>query len=334
MSILCFGEPLMRLATLNHERLDSALNLSISYCGAETVVAVTLAQQGKSVAFATKLSSNHLGSNALMTLTRYGVDTSRVIRSDDRMGLYFSERGLSIRPSVVTYDRSDTAMANALHTDFDWDHLLNGIEVLFFSGVAPAISEEMFLACKEGLAASKGRGIHTVMDLNYRKTMWGSSQNAQRKIGSLLSDVDLLIASEDDIIGYEGAQVEADAVFDYCLSWAKGMLADYPLRGISTVTRNVDRYDFAAIRGATVTREEAWLSSTQQVSVADISSCGSVFSAAIVHGEHCGWDPQFIVDYATMSSAYKATIYGDYSSATEKDIASLLAAGFQPSIRQ
>ena len=334
MSILCFGEPLMRLATLNHERLDSALNLGVSYCGAETVVAVSLAQQGESVAFATKLSNNHLGTNALMTLTRYGVDTSRVIRSNDRMGLYFSERGLSIRPSVVTYDRSGTAMANALHTDFDWDHLLNGVEVLFFSGVAPAISEELFLACKEGLVACKGRGIHTVMDLNYRETMWGSRKNAQRRVGSLLSNVDLLIGSEDDIIGYEGAQVETDGVFDYCLSWAKGMLADYPLRGVCTVVRNVDRYDFAAIRGAMVTREGAWLSDTQQVSVADISSCGSVFSAAIVHGERCGWEPQFIVDYATMSSAYKATIYGDYSSATESDIASLLAAGFKPSIRQ
>lgn len=334
MSILCFGEPLMRLATLNHERLDSALNLGVSYCGAETVVAASLAQQGESVAFAAKLAANHLGTNALMTLARYGVDISRVIRSNHRMGLYFSERGLSIRPNVVTYDRSNTAMANALHTDFDWDHLLNGIEVLFFSGVAPAISDELYLACREGLAASKGRGIQTVMDLNYRETMWGSQQNAQKKISPLLSDVNLLIASEDDIIGYEGAQVETDGVFDYCLRWAKGMLADYQLRAVCVVVRNVDRYDFAAIRGAMVTREGSWLSETQQVAVADISSCGSVFSAAIIHGERCGWDPQFIVDYATMSSAYKATIYGDYSSATESDIASLLASGFKPSIRQ
>ena len=78
MSILCFGEPLMRLATLNHERLDSALNLGVSYCGAETVVAASLAQQGESVAFAAKLAANHLGTNALMTLARYGVDISRV----------------------------------------------------------------------------------------------------------------------------------------------------------------------------------------------------------------------------------------------------------------
>lgn len=334
MSILCFGEPLMRLATLNHERLDTALNLSVSYCGAETVVAVSLAQQGESVTYASKVASNHLGSNALMTLTRYGVDTSRVIRSDDRMGIYFSERGLSIRPSVVTYDRSGTAMANASHTDFDWDRLLNGVEVLFFSGVVPAISDELYLACREGLEASRGRGIRTAMDLNYRETMWGTHANAQRKMSSLLSDVDLLVASEDDIVGYEGARVASENLFDYCLSWSRGMLADYPLREVCTVVRNLDRYDFAAIRGSMVTRSGLWISDTQQVSVADISSCGSVFSAAIIHGIRCSWDPQFVVDYATMSSAYKATIYGDYSTATESDIASLLASGFKPSIRQ
>lgn len=334
MSILCFGEPLMRLATLNNERLDTALTLNVSYCGAETVAAVTLAQQGDSVAFATKLSSNRLGDNALRTLTRYGVDVSRVIRADERMGLYFSEHGLSIRPSVVTYDRSDTAMAKASHEDFDWDHLLNGVEVFFFSGVAPAISDEMHLACLEGLRACKGRGIRTVMDLNYRKTMWNSRAVAQRKIGMLLPYVDELMASEDDILSFEGASVEKYELFNYCLSWARGMITDYSLERICVVVRDIDRYDVATIRGALVERDKTHLSQAQHVAVADISSCGSVFAAAVVHGERCGWDADFIVDYATMSSAFKATIYGDYSSATESEIASLLASGVKPSIRQ
>ena len=129
MNILCFGEPLIRLATVAHERLDDVHTLEISYSGAEPVVAITLSQFGEQVAFAGKLSRNRLGSNALMSLSRYGVDTSRVIRTDDRMGLYYSERGRSIRPTVVTYDRSGTAMANAKRDDFNWDRMLNGIEV-------------------------------------------------------------------------------------------------------------------------------------------------------------------------------------------------------------
>lgn len=324
----------MRLSTTGHDRLDEARSFNVSYCGAETVAAVTLAQFGESVVFATKLSDGRLGTNALMTLTRYGIDTSRAIRSPERMGLYFSERGLSIRPSVVTYDRSGTAMANASHEDFDWDHLLNGIDTLFFSGVVPAISDEMHRACLEGLREAKGRGIHTVMDLNYRGTMWHTNANAQRKIGALLPYIDVLIASDDDVIGYENANVAEDGLFDWCLSWAKGMLADHSLDRICVVVRQTDRYDVASIRGALVTRDATWLSRTQAVALADISSCGSVFAAAVVHGLKSHWDAQFIIDFATMSSAFKATIYGDYSSATETEIAQLLAEGVKPSIRQ
>ena len=61
-----------------------------SYSGAESVVAVTLAQFGEQVSFASKLSSNRLGTNAIMNLARYGVDTSRITRSNHRMGLYYT----------------------------------------------------------------------------------------------------------------------------------------------------------------------------------------------------------------------------------------------------
>lgn len=334
MNILCFGEPLVRLATLSNERLASARSLDISYGGAEAVVAITLAQQGENVSFASKLSDSSLGTNALMMLARYGVDTSRVIRSHDRMGLYFTERGLSIRPTVVTYDRSGTAMAKALRTDFDWDRMLNGVEVFFFSGVVAAISDEIYHTCLEGLRACKGRGIRTVVDLNYRETMWGSREDARSKTASLIPFVDQLIASEDDILSYEGAQVDEDGLFDYCLGWAKGMMCDHALRSLCFVVRQIDRYDVARIRGGIVDEGGCHLSHPQKVVLADISSTGSVFAASVVHGMCSRWDTQFVVDYATMSSAFKATVFGDLSFASETEIASLLAEGAKPSIRQ
>lgn len=333
MNILCFGEPLIRFATVAHERLDEARTMEISYSGAESVVAITLSQMGENVSFASKLSSNRLGTNALMNLARYGVDTSRVLRSNHRMGLYYTERGRSIRPTVVTYDRTDTAMANASRDDFDWDHMLNGVEVFFFSGVAPAISEEMYHATLEALKACKGRGIQTVMDLNYRETMW-QREDALKKVHKLLRYVDVLIASEDDVITLEKAKVGEREVFDFCLGWARGLILDYPLKAVCFVVRQIDRYDVARIRGGMVTPEETFLSLPQHVSLADISSCGSVFAAAMIHGYSSKWDQQFMIDFATMTSAFKATVSGDLSFASETEIASLLAAGVKPSIRQ
>ena len=97
MNILCFGEPLIRFATVAHERLDEARTMEISYSGAESVVAITLAQFGEQVSFASKLSNNRLGTNAIMNLARYGVDTSRITRSNHRMGLHQAHRG-HLRP--------------------------------------------------------------------------------------------------------------------------------------------------------------------------------------------------------------------------------------------
>lgn len=333
MSILCFGEPLIKLSTVARERLDDARSLDISYSGAEVVVATTLAQLGQNVSFASVIPENRLGANAIMNLARYGIDTSKIMRSNHRMGLYYAERGRSIRPTVVTYDRSDTSMANAQRESFDWDHILNGVEMFFFSGVVPAISDEMFHACIDALRACKGRGIKTVMDLNYRETMW-SRKDALSKIGKLMPFVDELIASEDDIISIEHASVEEPDLFDFCLNWARGMLNDYSLRSLCFVVRQIDRYDIARIRGAKVTHDETYLSLPQHVVLADISSCGSVFAASIVHGETNRWESQFLVDFATMSSAFKATVTGDLSNTTEAEITSLLAAGVKPSIRQ
>lgn len=268
-----------------------------------------------------------------MMLARCGVDTSRVLRSNERMGLYYSERGRSIRPSIVTYDRSGTAMAMASHTDFDWDRMLNGVDLFFFSGVTPAISEEMYTACKEGLYACRGRGIHVVCDLNYRSTMLKPSVALER-MHQLLPNIDEIIASEDDILSITSANISRSETFDYCLTKLKGLFLDYPLREACFVVRQSDRFDFGSFRGALLTRDGEYFSKTQRAAITDLSSSGSIFAASMVHAQCCKWDPQFCIDYATMASAYKATVAGDLCFATETELTSLLADTVQPSIRQ
>ncbi len=333
MNVLCFGESLIRLATTAHERLEDASELEVSYAGAESVVAVALARQGETVSYASKVSDNQLGSNALVTLARNGVSTSQVLRSSARMGLYYVERGKSIRPSIVTYDRSGTAMAMASREDFDWDRMLNGVEVFFFSGIVPAISSELVAACHDALRECKGRGIHTVCDLNYRHTMW-SPDEALAAWEQLLPMVDVLTASEDDIIALTDAQVSRPDLFDYCQMWCDKVRERYNMSSVAFITRLTNRHDIARFRGTLLKDGETYVSKEQVVSVSDLSSCGSIFTAGIIHGTISRWEPQFIIDYATIASAYKATERGEYSYASETEIARLLANVVTPAILQ
>ena len=104
MKILTFGEMMLRLKPPLHERILQANQFEAAYGGSEANVAVSLALMGDEVAYLTKLPTHFLGQAALNQLRSYGVDTSRIIREEGRLGIYFFEKGASIRSTNVIYD--------------------------------------------------------------------------------------------------------------------------------------------------------------------------------------------------------------------------------------
>ena len=52
---------------------------------------------------------------------KYGVDTSKIARGGDRVGIYYNEKGASQRGSKCIYDRAHSAIAEAVPADFNWD---------------------------------------------------------------------------------------------------------------------------------------------------------------------------------------------------------------------
>ena len=137
MKILTFGEIMLRLKTPEHLRIVQADGFEASYGGAESNVAVSLANLGDDAAFLTKLPKNPVGDAAFNELRRYGVDTSRILRGGARLGIYFFEKGSDIRPTSVLYDRAGSALAEADADEFNWEALLSGIDIFFFSGHQP-----------------------------------------------------------------------------------------------------------------------------------------------------------------------------------------------------
>lgn len=142
MKILCFGEPVLRLSPRPPLMLHQADELMMAFVGSEVVVAKSLALQGDDVAMASVLSSNILGDRSIMEMRKFGVDVSRMRRVDARMAGYYIERGGTMRPDRILYDRDGSAMQSALREEFDWDSLLNGVWCFYFSGVVASITPE------------------------------------------------------------------------------------------------------------------------------------------------------------------------------------------------
>ena len=186
MKILTFGELLLRLKTPEHLKILQADTFEASYGGAEAHVAVSLATLGNDVSYVTKVPEHQVGQAAINEIRRFGVDTTRVLRGGGRVGIYYFEKGTNIRPTSVVYDRAYSAIAMAEAEEFDWEKLLEGVDLFYFSGITPAISCEIEKTLESALMLCKEKKIQVVCDLNYRGKMW-SAKDAQRVMRRLMS---------------------------------------------------------------------------------------------------------------------------------------------------
>ena len=136
--VVTFGELMIRLQPYNYERFVQADHLEFTFGGGEANVARQLATRGPDAAYVSKLPAHAIGQAAVNSLRRYGVDTSKITRGGDRVGIYFNEKGPA-RPSVCIYDRAHSAISEATTADFDWDAIFEGVEWFHFTGITPAL---------------------------------------------------------------------------------------------------------------------------------------------------------------------------------------------------
>ena len=80
--------------------------------------------------------------------------------------------GRKQRPSKVVYDRAGSSIATATTADFDWDKIFDGADWFHFTGITPALGDNVAAICLEACKAAKAKGITVSCDLNYRNKLW------------------------------------------------------------------------------------------------------------------------------------------------------------------
>ena len=172
MKVITFGEILLRLAAPGYTKLFQKDYFEATFCGGEANVAVSLAQFGIDVAYITKVPNSDIGQAAINALRYFGVDISKVIYGNGRLGLYYMEKGASQRASKVIYDREYSAIALARRDDFDWNNIFEDATWFHWTGINPALGGELTTICEDACKAAKKRGITVSCDLNYRGKLW------------------------------------------------------------------------------------------------------------------------------------------------------------------
>ena len=107
------------------------------------------------------------------------------------------EKGASVRPSKVVYDRAHSAIAEAKVGDIDWRGAFEGAQWFHFTGITPALGDNVAELCEEACKIAKEMGLTVSCDLNFRKKLW-TSEKAGKVMGKLMEYVDVLIANEED----------------------------------------------------------------------------------------------------------------------------------------
>ncbi|MDR1802128.1 MAG: sugar kinase, partial [Treponema sp.] len=205
--IVTFGEIMLRLSPEGNFRFLQAGFYNATFGGGEANVAISLANFGMDAVFVTKLPKHEIGQAALNTLRQHGIDTSKIARGGERLGIYFLERGASQRASKVIYDRGASAFAKADEADFDWNAIFDGASWFHFTGITPALGDNMVGICAQAAKAAKAKGLTVSCDLNYHKNLW-TREDASAIMGSLVSDVDLCFANEEDAFDVFGIKAK------------------------------------------------------------------------------------------------------------------------------
>lgn len=327
--VVTFGEIMMRLAPPDYLRLINTNLLEMTFGGGEANVAVSLANFDVPAKFVTKLPANDVGKACLGELRRWNVETDDIAIGGERVGIYFCEKGASQRPSKVVYDRAHSAIAEATTADFDWNNIFtDDVKWFHFTGITPALGDNVAAICLEACKAAKERGITVSCDLNYRKKLW-SREKAGQVMGQLMPYVDVCIANEEDAADVFGIKADNTDV-------TAGKVNH---EGYKEVARKLaDTFGFAKVaitlRGSISANDNNWaamlydgkdyyFSKNYLIHIVDRVGGGDSFGAGLIYSQLMGYEPQQSIEFAVAASCLKHTISGDFNQVTVDEVKKL-----------
>ena len=333
MKVLTFGEMMLRLKPTGFERVLQTNNFEASYGGAEANAAVSLALLGHDSAYLSKLPENALGEAAIGTLRKFGVDTSRVLRGGPRLGMYVFEKGNGARGTGVVYDRAGSSIATAEVAEFDWKAILKEVGIFYFSGVTPAISDDIESALKAALIYCQENKITVVCDLNYRGKMW-SPEKAQKVMHELMPFVDVCIANDEDfeaclgIKAFDGDLSNGIKQIEDFREGMKEITTRYPnCKVVASVLRNINAVEQSDWMAILYKDGKFYDTPVHDINVMEGVAAGDAFGAGLLHGMIENLEPQESIDFAIAASVLKLSVSGDLNLVSEAEIRNAMQKG-------
>lgn len=330
--IVCFGELMLRLNPEGYLRFEQADKFMATFGGGEANVAVSLANFGMDASFCSKLPTHAIGNMAVRALRAEGVATADIVRGGERVGIYYIEKGASQRPSKVIYDRKYSAIGMASREDFDWDKILSDTVWFHFTGITPALGDNVAEICLDAVKACRAKGIKISCDLNFRKNLW-TSEKAGKVMGELMQYVNVCIANEEDADKVFGIKPDHNDVDSGKLNRegyidvAKKLSERFGCEKVAITLResiSANDNNWAAML---YDGEKAYFSKKYAVHIVDRVGGGDSFGAGLIYSLLSGYDMQDTIEFAVAASCLKHSIEYDFNRVSVDEVKALVKGG-------
>jgi len=327
---ITFGEIMLRLKPPNWERFFQSPLLEATFGGGEANVAVGLARFGLDVAYVSVIPNNPIGDACVRELKRQGVDTSLMVRKGNRLGIYFLEDGANQRPSVVIYDRSHSAIAEARPGDISWDKVFDEVNWFHITGITPAISLSASELSLESVKKAREKGITISCDLNFRKDLWKYGKPAPEVMTELVKYVDIALGNEEDCQKSLGVKVDVDVESGKLPTERYRELTDkvlnlYPnIKKIALTLRESHSANYNGWSAVLNNREEFFISQKYEIhDIVDRVGTGDTFAAGLIYGINNLNGDKEALDFAVAASCLMHSIPGDLPLLSVEEVKSL-----------
>lgn len=328
--IITFGEIMLRLAPQGYYRFVQAEEYGATFGGGEANVSVSLANYGLDTAFVTKLPTHEIGQAAVNSLRRFGVDTQFITRGGSRVGIYYLEKGASQRPSKVIYDRAGSSIAVASKQDFDWDKIFEDASWFHFTGITPALGDNVAEICLEACKKAREKNITVSCDLNYRKKLW-TKEKANQIMSELCKYVDVCISNEEDANDVFGIKSEATDVTSGKLNKegykevAKKLTERFGFKKVAITLRTSLSANDNLWAGMLYDGKngESYFSKEYKMHIVDRVGGGDSFGGGLIYACTNNFENQAIIEFAVAASCLKHSVEGDFNMVSVSEVQTL-----------
>jgi len=252
------------------------------------------------------------------------------VRKGNRLGIYFFEAGANQRPSIVIYDRSYSAIAEASPSDISWEKVFDGASWFHISGITPAISLSASELSLEAVKKAKEKGITVSCDLNFRKNLWQYGKFAPEVMGELIKYADIIIGNEEDCQKSLGIKVDIDVESGELRAEKYKELTDkilklYPnIKKIAITLRESYSANYNGWSAVLNNRKEFLISKKYEIhNIVDRVGAGDTFAAGLIYGLNNLSNDKEALEFTVAASCLKHSIPGDLPLLSVEEIKSI-----------